>query len=338
MRRVVIVLLMLLVFTAQVEASPKIVSYDDISVDKITSSNNFVSELLQVDSEIESLIKEKTQSKRLVYELENKLREEEVKLERSKEEIESKLELIESDSLTMQIFRATGDSENYISEKELEVKRINKNINNLKESIKKEKELVSSNQEEVSFLFSQREEYLVYDTNSFEDIDISSVIEELESTTKIASANSELLWPLKEYGLEWISSHYGVRSIHPITKEKDVMHHGLDIAIPFYRWPGTREFNGAPVYILAATNGVAYSYESSGGYGNYVIVVNDQFTTRYAHTHENLVENGEVVTAGQPIAIVGSTGVSTGPHLHFEVWVNGVTVDPLKYLKEVTYE
>lgn len=116
------------------------------------------------------------------------------------------------------------------------------------------------------------------------------------------------------------------------------MHHGLDIAIPFYRWPGTKEFNGAPVYVLAATNGVAYSYESSGGYGNYVVIVNDQFTTRYAHTHENLVENGEVVSAGQPIAIVGSTGVSTGPHLHFEVWVNGVAVDPLKYLKEVAYE
>lgn len=336
--RVVLILLVLLLLFSPVEASPKIISYGDTDVKKVVGEiEDSFGEILKIDSEIESLIKENAYSEREIYELTNKLKKEKSLLEQLEEKANAQLEMIESDSLVMQIFRATGDSEKYIEENEVEVESTKQNISELKEYIKTEKELVSLNKKEISSLLSEREEYFVESTDSFEEEDIGSTIEDLESTTKVVSASSHLLWPLKEYGIEWVSSYFGVRDIHPITKEKNVMHHGIDIAIPFNRWPGTEAFNGAPVYVLAAADGVAYSYETSGSYGNYVIIVHDQFTTRYAHTHENLVKDGETVKAGQPIAIVGSTGLSTNPHLHFEVWVSGVAVNPLKYLKEVSY-
>lgn len=334
--KIALVLLILVLFTLSAEASPKVVDYSGISTENISDSKGYLdsyNELIQIDSQIESLIKENTYGERYIYELENELNEKEALLEQLKEKIMSRKTLIESSSLTMQIFRATGDGEKYISEKKVEIELIENDIDNLRNSIKAEKELISSNEKEISSLFSEREKYFGKSMNYFEE-DISVVIEELESTTKVVTASTNLMWPLKDYGPRWITSYFGMREVHPITGKKNVMHNGIDIAISFNRWPGSEAFNGAPVYVLAAADGIAYPYETSGGYGNYVIIVHDGFTTLYAHTHENLVKNGEEVKAGQPIAIVGSTGLSTNPHLHFEVWVNGKPTDPLKYLGE----
>ncbi len=101
-------------------------------------------------------------------------------------------------------------------------------------------------------------------------------------------------------------------------------HAGQDIAAP----------TGTPIY--AATGGVVAIVETpdeSGGYGNYTCINRGAgFATCYAHQSVVYVHVGQVVAQGQLIGLVGSTGASTGPHLHFEVRINGVPVNPLPYL------
>ena len=100
-------------------------------------------------------------------------------------------------------------------------------------------------------------------------------------------------------------------------------HSGIDLAAPLH----------TPV--KAATAGVVVSGRSSGGYGLWVLVQRDPggaLATLYGHLAVALVSSGDLVQAGQLIGLVGSTGNSTGPHLHFEVRVQGVPVDPAPYL------
>lgn len=120
-------------------------------------------------------------------------------------------------------------------------------------------------------------------------------------------------FPLKE--LKRISSGFGERK-DPFTG-KDRFHHGMDIAAS----------EGTPVF-SAAPGKVVFSGKK-GGYGNMVEVLHaDGMVTRYGHNAENLVKEGDIVSASEPIARVGSTGRSTGPHLHFEVLKDGKALDP----------
>jgi murein DD-endopeptidase MepM/ murein hydrolase activator NlpD len=112
-----------------------------------------------------------------------------------------------------------------------------------------------------------------------------------------------------------VTSNFGMRT-HPITGENR-HHHGIDIAAP----------RGTP--IGAAAMGTVVFAGKRGGYGNTVVIEQtDGRQTLYAHADQLLVNVGETVQAGQTIATVGSTGRSTGPHLHFEVRENGQPVDP----------
>ncbi len=99
-------------------------------------------------------------------------------------------------------------------------------------------------------------------------------------------------------------------------------HKGLDIAAP----------RNTPV--LAAADGeVTYSGNGLRGYGNLVVIDHGKgVVTIYAHNYRNLVRKGQRVRRGEKIARVGSTGHSTGPHVHFEVQIDGKRVDPRKYL------
>jgi len=113
-----------------------------------------------------------------------------------------------------------------------------------------------------------------------------------------------------------VTSRYGMRT-HPLTGDRR-LHAGVDVAAP----------TGAP--ILAAGAGRVTRAGPAGGYGNLVEIDHGAgLATRYAHASVVLVATGALVAAGTPVARVGSTGASTGPHLHFEVRERGRPVDPL---------
>lgn len=114
-------------------------------------------------------------------------------------------------------------------------------------------------------------------------------------------------------------SAFGWR-VDPITGQS-ALHTGLDFQAE----------TGTP--ILAAAGGVVVTQEFHPAYGNMVEVDHgNQLVTRYAHASRTLVKRGDIVRRGQKIAEVGTTGRSTGPHLHFEVLVQGVFQDPQKFL------
>jgi len=123
--------------------------------------------------------------------------------------------------------------------------------------------------------------------------------------------------PVRDY--PYLSSSYGWRR-NPVTG-RFAMHEGLDFSAP----PGTP--------ILAASGGVVVDAKYHAGYGNMVEIDHgDGLVTRYAHAQKLLVSPGDLVERGQPVARVGSTGRSTGPHLHFEVRMAGQPLDPKLFL------
>lgn len=131
-------------------------------------------------------------------------------------------------------------------------------------------------------------------------------------------AGGVMKWPTPGYTR--VSSPYGMR-IHPIYKVKK-MHTGIDIDAP----------SGAK--IIAANSGKVILAGWNGGYGNCVIIDHGSgLATLYGHQSKILVSVGEKVQKGETIGKVGSTGLSTGPHLHFEVRKNGSTTNPIPYVK-----
>lgn len=122
-----------------------------------------------------------------------------------------------------------------------------------------------------------------------------------------------------------VTSRFGWRS-HPVSGQDD-FHTGVDIAAA----------QGTP--ILAALPGVVEQTGYSESYGNFVVLRHsDNLRTTYNHCSEILAKEGEQLARGDRIALVGSTGISTGPHLHFEVEVKGLKADPLQALEVTEYE
>lgn len=118
----------------------------------------------------------------------------------------------------------------------------------------------------------------------------------------------------------WISSHFGTRA-DPFTG-KQAWHNGVDIAGKL----------GSDVLSVAA-GVVTFSGERSG-YGQMVEITHDNgYVTRYGHNSDLHVSLGEIVKKGQVISSMGSTGRSTGPHVHFEVYKHGRSVDPASYIR-----
>lgn len=117
-----------------------------------------------------------------------------------------------------------------------------------------------------------------------------------------------------------LTGGFGGRS-NPFGAGGGEFHAGLDVAAP----TGTG--------VLAAADGVVTFSGWKGGYGNVIIIEHDgqQVVTRYGHLSRRYVEEGDTVTAGRLIGSVGSTGRSTGPHLHYEVRIDGKPTNPLAY-------
>ncbi len=136
------------------------------------------------------------------------------------------------------------------------------------------------------------------------------------SSNPVSYDGGQFMWPVPS--TRYITSPYGYR-IHPVYNYKK-FHSGIDIGASY------------GVDIVAAADGTVTLATTNGGYGKCVIINHGSgITTLYAHNSQLLVSNGQSVTRGQVVAKAGSTGVSTGPHLHFEVRVNGSTTDPMPY-------
>ncbi len=144
-------------------------------------------------------------------------------------------------------------------------------------------------------------------------------LKDLLERQRSVRASTPSIWPVR--GL--MTSGYGYRA-SPFTGQRE-MHEGLDIAAPF----------GTP--IMATADGVVSFVGPLGNFGNVVFINHGHgLATLYAHTSTIRVEEGQPVKRGQTIACIGTSGRATGPHVLYEVQVNGAPVNPLKYILDPT--
>lgn len=154
---------------------------------------------------------------------------------------------------------------------------------------------------------------------------LESSIQPLEQISKMLDSQGTLfsdvpsVWPLKG-GIGHVSFPFG-QNVHPITGQWYI-HTGMD----FSTWR-----SGDP--IIATANGQVVTVAYDSGYGNNIIVKHKHgFYTRYAHLSVVSVQKGDFVSQGDIIGRIGNTGISTGPHLHYEVHIGSDVVDPAKYI------
>ena len=229
-----------------------------------------------------------------------------------------------------------------ISEIEKSQKVINEKMasqNEIKKSLANEQAKLKKQQSEVNGVISEIES----DKSALEakNKTYEAAIEKLEKEIReaLASASSsgknpvftsgKFIWPVP--GFYNITSYYGYR-VNPVSG-KYKLHGGIDIA--------SAGIAGKP--IVAAADGVVVSAGwNSGGFGNWVVINHgtsggNQFATLYAHMKSApIVSAGQTVKAGKTLGYVGSTGNSTGNHLHFEVRVNGDRVNPMNYFSKAS--
>ena len=145
-------------------------------------------------------------------------------------------------------------------------------------------------------------------------LDLQSLLTKIQSHSSLLAA-----LPIGKPTQGWVASIYGFR-ISPFTGENS-SHQGIDIAAP----------SGTPVF--APADGVVVYSGTKSGYGNFLMIAHGYgVVTRYGHNSALLVKVGQRVARGDQIAAVGDTGRSTGPHLHYEIWVNGRVVNPNRYI------
>jgi murein DD-endopeptidase MepM/ murein hydrolase activator NlpD len=159
--------------------------------------------------------------------------------------------------------------------------------------------------------------------NSLDDIDKQITLGEKDKAElyeflenqRLLLASTPSIWPTKG----WMSSRFGYRT-SPFTGERE-FHKGIDVSTRI----------NAP--IIAPADGIVSSITWENGYGRMLTIKHGHgLVTRYGHLEKALVKKGQSVKRGETIALVGNTGRSTGPHLHYEVHLNRVAVNPLRYI------
>lgn len=188
------------------------------------------------------------------------------------------------------------------------------------QEVKSQELQIATNEKEILLQEIEKEKenmYVMLDAFEEESGKIAGQIKRLQSTGGTAPSTSEFVWPCPSS--RRVTSVYGPRT-HPVKKTKS-FHTGVDIGA------------GSGNAIVAAANGKVIVATYNSAYGNYIVVDHGGgLSTMYAHMSSFVSGVGDNVTAGQTIGKVGSTGLSTGPHLHFEVRVNGAHVSPNKYI------
>ena len=233
-----------------------------------------------------------------VMEYDNKLIE---TVEQEKEEIELSKQKLDKETEELKTLKLKAEQSEVIC----------KNTKTLQESYITK---LSKNEKELN------EKITKYKT---ETIQIETRIREISMANgdySIQYTGGLMIWPVAKSGTV-ITSDYGTRQ-HPIQGVTN-FHLGIDIGNAYYGTPA-----------VAALGGVVTYAGELGSYGNCVIIQHgDGISTLYGHGQKVLTQIGAQVQQGDVIMEIGSTGNSTGPHLHFEVRINGATVDPLNYVK-----
>ncbi len=221
-------------------------------------------------------------------------------LEESELELEKRQEALEEKQQAAQ--GKKDDMSDLISAKEAEIDQYSAAIGTKEEQVKEYQQMIAQQDAEIA--------------------SIEAAIKQQQAALAAASrrvyGGGQFVWPAPKYTR--ISDDYGMRT-HP-TLGVQMMHNGVDMAAP----------SGSP--ILAAADGTVIAASYSGSMGNYIMIDHgSDIITIYMHASSLGVSVGQEVSAGDRIGSVGSTGRSTGPHLHFGVRNNGAYVNPWTYLK-----
>lgn len=215
------------------------------------------------------------------------------------------------------------DNEVSIEQKKEQIELEKKEIELLvKQQTSKKHSLEQSKTEKASYLvkLNADEKKVLEQIKEWEEASkqIQKKIVELQQASKRKYSGGKLEWPVPNYYT--ISSPYGTRN-SPISGRQE-FHTGIDIPAPTGR------------NVLAGEVGTVLHAGNINGYGYTVIIDHGSgVSTLYAHNSKLLVKQGQEVKRGQVIALIGSTGYSTGPHSHFEVRVNGNHTNPMSYVK-----
>lgn len=219
-------------------------------------------------------------------------------------------------------FLKRTSAEAYCVEMQTFVDKKNKEIDDLKKNLQKTQENIKATTEELAKT-EKDEEALKKESNK-----IAAEIKSLQSSGGYYGGT--MVWPTPGYTGINASNGFGMR-LHPIYHYWR-MHNGIDINAPFdAKIVAVADGKVIIANTISGYNPVTGNNYGGTNYGNYIIVDHGGgISSTYAHCKLLKVKVGDVVKAGQWIAITGSTGLSTGAHLHFEIRENGNPVDPLQ--------
>lgn len=273
------------------------------NIGDLLSRNHMLQEVANYDRELISFIKEQMD---IIEEKKTELEAQRASVQVVKSEIESRKSELEAATRQKQVFMSRLQEDMDAFEKEYD------EMLNDSNSIKTEILNLQAKEEEARKA-REREAQAAQAAQAK-----PASVTESDSSGGSSYTGGQLSWPVPASSR--ITSYYGYR-IHPISKVKK-LHTGIDIGAP------------AGTAIVAAESGTVIQSGWRGGYGNTVMVDHGGgIVTLYAHNSSNTVSAGQQVNRGQTIALIGSTGNSTGPHLHFEVRKNGDHVDPLPWVR-----
>lgn len=231
--------------------------------------------------------------------------------------------IIEADNDIMNNFFTDVDT---VNKKLDEVEDLKKDVQSVKKGNEDKKEELENNIKKTKKQKKELDEEIKSSERSLEEIkkEQDELIEKInkELGMKTGLGEGKLEWPT--VSATYISSGIGQRT-HPKTGKKGTFHKGIDIA---------RNDKSVTPPVYAAEEGVVLEARRAGGYGNMIKIEHENgVETLYGHLSELRVEPGDKVRRGQTIGIMGTTGMSTGVHLHFEVYEDGKLQNPLRYVR-----
>lgn len=322
-------------------------------------------QLQELDNKVVQSQEELNQIEAQVDELLVQISENEEKLEKTQKEYDSIQGLLDERLIRMyetpqfSFLQVLFESKNvtdflstYYAMKELAEldKELLETVKKQKQEIETTKQILSEKKKQVteSKQSQQKKTQILANTKTMREYYISKLTEEeqalqtqideynlqvstIEAEIKLLALNTisedyiggAMIWPIPGY--TQITSQYGMR-VHPITGAYK-LHTGMDVSAPI----------GAS--FVAAANGIVSKATFNTAYGNMVIIDHGGgVQTLYAHGSEIVAQLGQTVAAGDEVLKVGSTGYSTGPHAHFEIRINGQTVNPVDFLLKINGE